>query len=284
MTVARLKSASDVLRNGGVDAVMLDIDGTLTLRGKRRETAAGFLALLRSKRIPFVCVSNDSSQTAVEKAASLRRLGLTIEPDEIVLCHSPFQGWITAEGLRGPLMAVGFGDPRWLEQIGVPLAFGLENIARAQAIVLGGGDHPWQASIEGIVNHLRENPHVPIVVPNPDSCCPRDDGGLSIDAGAVARWIASLLAELGIQARIVFLGKPFSPIYEMALDRLKRLRRHGGVRKSRVLAIGDSVQSDIAGGRAMGFQTALILGAITREDSLRCLAPSQLPNFVVDEL
>ncbi|MDB5365082.1 MAG: superfamily protein, partial [Rhodospirillales bacterium] len=66
--------------------------------------------------------------------------------------------------------------------------------------------------------------------------------------------IAARYEELG--GRVAYIGKPHAPIYREALARL------GVSDPARVLAVGDSLEHDIAGGRAAGCATLWLRGGI----------------------
>jgi ribonucleotide monophosphatase NagD (HAD superfamily) len=70
------------------------------------------------------------------------------------------------------------------------------------------------------------------------------------------------------------IGKPEPPMYEAARDRLG----HSG----RILAVGDLLESDVAGARRAGMDSALVLtGGTTREAAT---AADPKPTHVADSL
>jgi HAD superfamily hydrolase (TIGR01459 family) len=84
---------------------------------------------------------------------------------------------------------------------------------------------------------------LPLICANPDIVVERGDR-LIYCAGA----IAELYRELG--GEVIFYGKPHRPIYERAME-LAAERRGRPAPLNRVLAIGDSVRTDLTG--ALGF-------------------------------
>jgi HAD superfamily hydrolase (TIGR01459 family) len=93
---------------------------------------------------------------------------------------------------------------------------------------------------------------------NPDVVVERGDR-LVYCAGA----IADLYAEMG--GEVLYAGKPYRPIYEMALA--KAVAAAGrDVPTSRVLAIGDSVRTDLAGAHAFGIDCLFITSGIHAEE------------------
>lgn len=94
--------------------------------------------------------------------------------------------------------------------------------------------------------------NLPMLCANPDLVVMRGPQ-LLICAGA----LASRYTELGGDAR--YHGKPHAEIYERALRLL------GISDKRRVLAVGDSLRTDVAGARAAGLDVAFIPGGIHAE-------------------
>jgi HAD superfamily hydrolase (TIGR01459 family) len=76
-------------------------------------------------------------------------------------------------------------------------------------------------------------------------------------AGALAR----RYEELG--GPVLYAGKPHAPIYDQALALAERARG-GAIDKSRVLAIGDGMKTDIAGAARAGLDALFVTGGIHR--------------------
>ena len=85
----------------------------------------------------------------------------------------------------------------------------------------------------------------PIVTPNVDPRLPLEDGDFLPGCGAI---VAAVCVAAGVQPIVV--GKPQPPLFRMALARL-------GLRPHETAMVGDSVTSDVAGGRAVGMPTVL---------------------------
>lgn len=93
---------------------------------------------------------------------------------------------------------------------------------------------------------------LPMLCANPD---------LIVDMGArriyCAGALAALYEEMG--GRVLYFGKPHPPIYDLAMRRLSAL---GASDESRVLAIGDGINTDIAGAAGEGIDALFITGGI----------------------
>ncbi len=99
---------------------------------------------------------------------------------------------------------------------------------------------------------------LPLICANPDIVVERGDR-LIYCAGA----IAELYRELG--GDVIFYGKPHRPIYERAME-LASERLGEKPKLSRVLAIGDSVRTDLAGSHGFGIDCLFVTRGIHAED------------------
>lgn len=94
----------------------------------------------------------------------------------------------------------------------------------------------------------------PMICANPDLTVERG-GKLVYCAGAIAA------AYEAMGGAVTYAGKPHLPIYDMALAWLAR-HRGADVARSRVLAIGDGVKTDIAGAAAARIASVYIASAV----------------------
>ena len=135
-----------------------------------------------------------------------------------------------------------------------------ETLERADYVVCTG---PYDDEVEGPEDYrdrletmLKRN--LFMVCGNPDVVVERGDK-LVYCAGA----IADLYQTMG--GEVLYAGKPYKPIYDMALDLAKKARGRD-VPASRVLAIGDSVRTDLKGARTMGIDFLFITSGIHAEE------------------
>jgi HAD superfamily hydrolase (TIGR01459 family) len=99
---------------------------------------------------------------------------------------------------------------------------------------------------------------LPLVCANPDIVVERGDR-LIYCAGA----IAELYRELG--GEVIFYGKPHRPIYERAMALAAERRGHPAP-LDRVLAIGDSVRTDLTGALGFGIDCLFVTRGIHSEE------------------
>jgi HAD superfamily hydrolase (TIGR01459 family) len=106
---------------------------------------------------------------------------------------------------------------------------------------------------------------VPMICANPDLVVGRGDKLLPC-AGALALRYAAL-GQTVIQA-----GKPYRPIYDLALQRLE-----GAAGPSEILAIGDGIDTDIKGSCALGIDAVYIVSRVhVRDEGGRQTVDSRL--------
>jgi HAD superfamily hydrolase (TIGR01459 family) len=97
-----------------------------------------------------------------------------------------------------------------------------------------------------------------MVCANPDIVVERGDT-LVYCAGALADAYAALGGD------VLYCGKPYAPIYQTALAAAKSARG-AEVPLKRVLAIGDSVRTDLTGATALGLASIFVTSALHAED------------------
>ncbi len=171
------------------------------------------------------------------------------------------------------------GEAHLAEGLGLDL---VEDVAAADFILLMTMDPPRQ-SVAGWMNLLKAASarRLPMVCANPDLHRASPDGGLQEAPGLVAR----AYEQLGGAVR--YHGKPEPRIYRTCLAKL-------GLDRSRVVAIGDSLEHDIAGAQGAGIDSVFIAGGIHRDeiacdgavmDTASCLAlfarASRTPTYAL---
>ncbi|MEL6954209.1 MAG: TIGR01459 family HAD-type hydrolase [Pseudomonadota bacterium] len=90
---------------------------------------------------------------------------------------------------------------------------------------------------------------------------------LVVDRGARREWCAGKVAELYTEmgGESLYFGKPHPPIYDLARQRLMQFGRD--VPDDRILAIGDGMGTDIAGGAGEGIDTLFVTGGLARQET-----------------
>lgn len=112
---------------------------------------------------------------------------------------------------------------------------------------------------------------LPMLCANPDLVVVIDKA-LVICAGELARHYEKLGGD------VRYHGKPYAPVYRRCFDLL------GGMAPSRILAVGDSLRTDVAGANAAGIDSLFITGGIHREELGAPLGELPAPGKLADLL
>jgi HAD superfamily hydrolase (TIGR01459 family) len=140
---------------------------------------------------------------------------------------------------------------------GIREGLGLELVETAEEaeFILNTGPAGWDDRIEDYRPLLRRalKRGLPMVCANPDLVV-KHGGRLALCAGALAQWYEDR------GGRVRWHGKPFRSVYETCFCLL------GIDDLSRILAIGDSLRTDIAGAAGAGIDSVLIVGGIHADE------------------
>jgi HAD superfamily hydrolase (TIGR01459 family) len=106
-----------------------------------------------------------------------------------------------------------------------------------------------------------------MVCANPDLVVERGDT-LVYCAGALAD------AYVSLGGKALYCGKPHAPIYQAALDQAAAFRGGAIPPLARVLAIGDSVRTDLAGAASLGVDFLFVISGLHADQFGLCGAPA----------
>ncbi len=135
---------------------------------------------------------------------------------------------------------------------------GLELVGAGEAkiAVVTGLDDDHSETPDDYRERLRElaSHDVDLICANPDRV---------VERGGEMVWCAGALADVYEEygGRVLHIGKPFSGVYEQAL-RVALEKRGQVTPKARVLAIGDSMITDVAGANTFGIDCLFMTGGI----------------------
>ncbi|MFV9876062.1 MAG: TIGR01459 family HAD-type hydrolase [Rickettsiales endosymbiont of Dermacentor nuttalli] len=130
----------------------------------------------------------------------------------------------------------------------------VQNISQANCIVTTGFFDDYQ--LDSIIPYLKEalNRHLIMFCLNPDLEVVRQNGKKEQCAGT----IAAVYSKMGGQ--IVYFGKPYNAIYEFVV-KVANINN-----KSKILAIGDGLETDILGANKFGIDSLLIAGGMFKTE------------------
>ncbi|MEU5536100.1 HAD-IIA family hydrolase [Streptomyces sp. NPDC020362] len=224
-----------------VRAVLIDIDGVLTVSWRPLPGAVAALRAIREAGLGVVLVTNTTSRTRASIAATLVDAGFAVSAEDIMTAPAA-----TAAHLAGARCALlNSGDVRE-DLAGLALVDEEGDGAGAvpDVVLLGGaGPEFGYAALNRAFGHLQRGARLVAMHRN---LYWRTDAGLQLDAGA---FVAGLEAAAGTKAEVT--GKPSRAFFEAALARL-------GVGPGEALMIGDDIESDVLAAQRLGITGVLV--------------------------
>jgi len=245
----RVRDLSEVFDR--FDAFVLDAFGVLNIGDTAIPGAVDRLARMRAAGKALVVLTNGASQPRAAALAKYRRLGFDFTPEEVVssrdIAAAALSAWPAGHvwaAIAPP--GAGFDDiPHDLR----PLAADPGLLERADGFVFLGSEGWTPARQAALAAALRDRPR-PLLVANPDLVAPRE-AGLTLEPGHFAVELAAQCDGL----RPLFFGKPHANAFDAV-----RARLPVGLDPRRVAMVGDTLHTDVLGGRAAGLGTVLIAG------------------------
>ncbi|MFL2959142.1 MAG: HAD-IIA family hydrolase [Candidatus Thalassarchaeaceae archaeon] len=247
----------------GIDAIFLDLDGTIYLGGEPIEGALDFLERLKQRGIRRFFLSNNSSKSVSQYLEKLTSMGIPATEQDILLSTHDLLSWLKKEGITETYLVGTEGMREMLEDDGIR--------TRAQSpqyVVLGYDTEINYEKLSTASIHLHRG--VPMVASHPDIVCPSPDGGLP-DTGA---YIDLFEATTGVRP-VHICGKP-NP--GMILHKVVEL----GLRPDNCAMVGDRLYTDIEMAERSGVHGILVLsGEATMSDASDA---TQKPSLIVDSV
>ena len=227
-----------------IRGIILDLDGTVYHGDREIDGAGQFCANMKTKGVRCLFVTNRSNRTPDRISAQLRRYGIACDPGDVLTT-----AMATAKH-------VGSGSAYMVGEEGLRLALENEGITVTE-------DHPdyvivgWDRSISfeklKVATRLIYE-GATFIATNPDPCL-RTHEGILPGTGAIVAAVSA-----AVKREPLVIGKPEPLIFNTAIDIL-------GIDKTCVIAVGDSLDTDVAAGCRAGIRTALMLtGNSRRED------------------
>ena len=234
------------------DAWLVDIWGVMH-NGLRPFDGAGAACRTFRERGGKVLLISNAPRPWTSVVEQLNRIG--VDPaayDGIITSGDATRDGIRALGQR-PILHLGPERDRPLFA-GLDVRFG--TVEEAEAVVCTGlyDDITETAADYAELLAKLHARAIPMLCANPDRKVERGDK-IVYCAGA----IAEAYEKLG--GKVVWNGKPYLPVYEMAFRALAGLAGRD-VSKARVLAIGDGLNTDIAGAEAAGIRSVFVASGI----------------------
>ncbi len=223
-------------------AVLIDIDGVLTVSWKPLPGAVAALAWLRAAGLPFALVTNTTSRTRAAVASTLAEAGFPVTAGDILTVPVIATAYLQEHypGARCWLLNSGdIGE----DLTGIALAGG-EGAAPVDVVLVGGAgpEFSYQA-LNKAFSHLQRGARL---VAMHRGLYWRTSEGLQLDSGA---FIAGLEQAAAKEAEVV--GKPAAAFFATALGHLAADPAH-------TVMVGDDIETDVLAAQRQGLTGVLV--------------------------
>lgn len=248
------------------DGFILDAFGVLNVGEGVLPNALARMAELRAAGKRLVVLTNGASASRAEALAKYRGWGFDFRDDEVIASRDLAAGAL--RGRDGLWAAIAPEGARFDDLPGEVRALDDDLLRRADGFLFL-GSQGWNPSRQAaLVAALKDRPR-PVICANPDIVAPREEG-FTWEPGHYA---------FDLPVAVEFHGKPFAGAYEAALAALD-------LPAKRVAMVGDTLHTDVLGGRAAGCFTVLVRrhGFFSQADPQPYIAASGIvPDFIAEE-
>ena len=241
---------------GGVEVILSDIWGVVHNGLEAFPEACQALHSFRTQGGTVILITN-APRSADSVQRQLQKLGVADDTYDAIVSSGDLTRLYIAEH---PGRKVFWLGPERDSSVHRGLDLVLSPLEQADYIVCTGllDDETESAEDYRPMMHQALERKLTLICANPDIVVERGDR-LIYCAGA----IAELYRELG--GEVIFYGKPHRPIYERAMA-LAAERRGRATPLERVLAIGDSVRTDLTGAHGFGIDCLFVTRGIHSEE------------------
>lgn len=264
-------------------AMLCDLDGVIYRAQEACPGAVEGITSARAAGVRVLFMTNNASRTPQDVADQLSSLGLPTTADEVLTAAQVAAALVAQEhpqlttGEAGSVLAVGgAGVGAALAEHAIPWV----DAATARAAAAA-GDGIVPVVVQGYgpevgVLDLTEAAYA--VSAGADWVATNDDATLPTERGLApgnGSLVAAVRHATGLAPQVV--GKPHAAAYQEALARLD-------LPVEECLMVGDRLDTDIAGARAVGLRSALVLTGVATLEEARAAAEPMRPDLTVSVL
>ncbi|MGW8766351.1 TIGR01458 family HAD-type hydrolase [Streptomyces sp. NPDC055815] len=222
-----------------IRAVLVDIDGVLTVSWKALPGTVSAMEQLRGTGLPIALVTNNTSRTRAAIASRLAGLGFPVGAGDILTAPAATAAYLREHFPGARCRLLNSGDVRD-DLPGVTLV----DEGDADVVVLGGAGAEF--GYEALNQVFRQLQRGARLVSMHRNLYWRTEGGLDLDTGA---FLEGLEKAARTEAEVT--GKPAPAFFTSALA-------HLGVHASEALMVGDDIESDVLAAQRCGITGVLV--------------------------
>ncbi|MEV8567259.1 HAD-IIA family hydrolase [Streptomyces sp. NPDC051322] len=224
-----------------VRAVLIDIDGVLTVSWKALPGAVEALQRIRTAGPAITLLTNTTSRSRASIAHALAAEGFAVDAQDILTAPAATAAYLTEHYPGARCSLLNSGDIR--DDLSDVTLLDEDDTVPDVAIVGGAGPEFDHIALNRVFGHLQQGARLVAMHRN---LYWRTDRGLQLDTGA---YLIGLERAARTEAEIT--GKPAAAFFETALARL-------GVRPDQALMVGDDIESDVLAAQRAGLTGVLV--------------------------
>ena len=221
--------------------LIIDMDGVLYLGDQPAPRLCEFFAFLRENSISFILATNNSTRTPQEYVDKLKRMGVTVSPEEILVSGQAVARFLRREYPPGTRVHV-FGMNS-LKQAMTQEGFVLAD-EDVQVVVASMDREVTYEKLKRATLLIRGGAR--FIATNLDPTNPSEEGLLP----GTGSMIAAL--ETASEVKPTAIGKPQPIMYQLAMQQMNAL-------PETTAAIGDRADTDILGAKRAGLTAICVL-------------------------
>jgi 4-nitrophenyl phosphatase len=247
-----------------IRALILDMDGVLWRGDEQIGDLPWIFDRINQRGLKFSLVTNNATRTPDQYVQKLRGFGVDVSTDHVINSAQATAHYLLQKFPEGGSVFV-------IGEEGLVKALAEKNFVPAEedvkAVVVGLDRTLTYRALSRASMLIREG--FPFLATNPDPTLPSPEG-LIPGAGSI---LAALEAATGVKP--VVIGKPQPEMYRLAIERM-------GSSVQETLVVGDRLETDIAGGQALGCPTAVVLTGASSEEEAWAWEPP--PDIIASDL
>jgi len=250
-----------------VKALIIDMDGVLWNNTQPIGDLPAIFNRIKTLGFKFILATNNATRTVAEYHTKLANFGVELEKGQVINAAEAVGIYLKEHYPQGTHLYV-VGQPslkHTLESYGFIIA---EEDTSDAKVVIASLDYSLTYDKLKLASLLIQS-GCDFIGSNPDVTLPTPEGFIP-GSGTV---ISALEIASGKRAKII--GKPEPLLYQMALKML-------GVLPEQTLAVGDRLETDIAGAHAAGIHSALVLSGASSLAQAKIFDPK--PDLIIRDL
>src|SRR5512142_1615134 len=252
-----------------IRGLILDADGVLWKDTSPIGDLPRIFEHIRALGLKVTLATNNATMTVDQYLGKVASFGVKLEPEQVVTsAHGTAAALTKAFPDKGAVFVVGeTGLISAVCDAGFAAVTDPADQQPVVAVVAGFDRAVTYQKLQRAMWHVKAGARY--YGTNPDATFPTP-AGLVPGAGAV---IAAVRTAAGVDP--IFIGKPSPFMFTLAAERLQ-------LAMDEILAVGDRLETDIAGGQGVGARTALVLSGVSTAEQAKQWKPQ--PDMIVKDL